>query len=124
MLKYVTALLIPAMVIAGTARAQDTLKLAVFIPDQAPTFAQVIKPWADAINAEGEGILHIDAFTGGALGKLARSGNIPLEYYKDPNKTAETFVESEGVRYVIPGDFARYEDETERVIPLMILEPR
>ena len=28
----------------------------------------------------------------GVVGKVARKGNIPLEYYKDPEKTAETFV--------------------------------
>jgi acyl-CoA synthetase (AMP-forming)/AMP-acid ligase II len=41
------------------------------------------------------------------IGKVARRGNIPLEYYKDPAKTAETFVtDAHGVRYAIPGDFA------------------
>jgi hypothetical protein len=28
----------------------------------------------------------------GVIGKLARARDIPLEYYKDPKKTAETFV--------------------------------
>jgi acyl-CoA synthetase (AMP-forming)/AMP-acid ligase II len=41
------------------------------------------------------------------IGKVARRGNIPLEYYKDPKKTSETFVtDAQGVRYAIPGDFA------------------
>jgi len=41
------------------------------------------------------------------VGKVARRGNIPLEYYKDPVKSAETFVtDADGVRYSIPGDFA------------------
>ena len=42
----------------------------------------------------------------GVVGKLARGGNVPLGYYKDPQKTAETFVELEGQRWAIPGDFA------------------
>lgn len=42
-------------------------------------------------------------------GKLARSGNVPLCYYRDPEKSAETFVTVDGVRYVIPGDYAQYE---------------
>jgi acyl-CoA synthetase (AMP-forming)/AMP-acid ligase II len=43
----------------------------------------------------------------GVVGKVARRGNIPLEYYKDPVKSAETFVtDADGVRYSIPGDFA------------------
>ena len=68
-LKYALAALVAALAISGRAQSQEiTLKLSAFIPDQAPTFAQVIKPWADAINAEGEGILKIDTFPGGALG--------------------------------------------------------
>jgi len=42
----------------------------------------------------------------GVIGKLALSGRIPLGYYKDPEKTARTFVEAEGVRWVMPGDLA------------------
>jgi acyl-CoA synthetase (AMP-forming)/AMP-acid ligase II len=46
----------------------------------------------------------------GVIGKVARRGNIPLEYYKDPVKSAETFVTaSDGARYSIPGDFATVE---------------
>ncbi|HEU5302477.1 MAG TPA: acyl-CoA synthetase [Acidimicrobiia bacterium] len=46
------------------------------------------------------------------IGKVARRGNIPLEYYKDPAKTAETFVtDRAGVRYAMPGDFATYEPD-------------
>ena len=44
------------------------------------------------------------------IGRLARSGNLPIGYYKDPAKTAATFViAADGKRYVIPGDFARIE---------------
>ena len=43
------------------------------------------------------------------IGKIARAGDIPLEYYKDPVKSAETFVTFDGVRYSMPGDFARIE---------------
>jgi acyl-CoA synthetase (AMP-forming)/AMP-acid ligase II len=46
----------------------------------------------------------------GTIGKVARRGNIPIGYYKDPVKTAETFVEGpNGVRYAMPGDFALLE---------------
>ena len=47
----------------------------------------------------------------GEVGKLARSGAIPLGYYKDEAKTAETFPEINGTRWVIPGDFAKIEDD-------------
>lgn len=46
----------------------------------------------------------------GVTGKVARQGNIPLEYYKDPVKTAETFItDKNGVRYSVPGDYATLE---------------
>jgi fatty-acyl-CoA synthase len=43
----------------------------------------------------------------GEVGHIARSGPIPLGYYKDEKKTAETFREIGGVRWSIPGDFCR-----------------
>jgi len=45
----------------------------------------------------------------GVVGLVARRGNVPLGYYKDPEKTAEVFVEANGERYAIPGDFATVE---------------
>ncbi|EGD55433.1 acyl-CoA synthetase [Gordonia neofelifaecis] len=45
----------------------------------------------------------------GEVGRLARSGHIPLRYHNDPAKSAETFVVYDGVRYSMPGDFATIE---------------
>ena len=45
----------------------------------------------------------------GTIGKIARSGDIPVGYYNDPVKTAEVFIHVDGVRYVMPGDFATVE---------------
>jgi len=45
----------------------------------------------------------------GETGRMARGGNVPLGYYKDPERSAATFVEVEGKRYSVPGDFARLE---------------
>ncbi len=48
----------------------------------------------------------------GQVGKLARAGNIPIGYYKDPVKTASTFLTgADGVRYVVGGDLARLEED-------------
>ncbi|HLS75602.1 MAG TPA: acyl-CoA synthetase [Nocardia sp.] len=47
----------------------------------------------------------------GQVGVLARTGHIPLGYYKDEAKTAATFKTINGVRYSIPGDFARVEED-------------
>lgn len=41
----------------------------------------------------------------GKIGLVARSGYIPLGYFKDEKKTAETFIKGgDGIRYSIPGD--------------------
>jgi len=45
----------------------------------------------------------------GVIGKIARYGDIPVGYYNDPVKTAETFIHVDGVRYAMPGDFATVE---------------
>jgi acyl-CoA synthetase (AMP-forming)/AMP-acid ligase II len=43
------------------------------------------------------------------VGRIAVRGGVPLGYYGDPVKTAATFPVIEGVRYAIPGDYARVE---------------
>ena len=45
----------------------------------------------------------------GEVGHLAVGGHIPVGYYKDAAKTAETFRVVDGTRYSIPGDYATVE---------------
>jgi fatty-acyl-CoA synthase len=46
----------------------------------------------------------------GEIGRLARSGHVPLRYHKDDEKTAATFLTTpDGTRWVVPGDYARIE---------------
>jgi 3-oxocholest-4-en-26-oate---CoA ligase len=47
----------------------------------------------------------------GVVGKLARRGHIPIGYYHDPEKSAATFPVVDGVRWSVPGDDARIEDD-------------
>jgi acyl-CoA synthetase (AMP-forming)/AMP-acid ligase II len=47
----------------------------------------------------------------GVVGRLARRGHLPIGYYNDPAKTATTFLEVDGVRWVIAGDMATVEDD-------------
>ncbi|QKW39789.1 acyl-CoA synthetase [Actinomadura sp. NAK00032] len=48
----------------------------------------------------------------GEIGRLARSGHIPLGYYNDPEKTASTFfTDADGTRWSVPGDFASLEKD-------------
>ena len=44
-------------------------------------------------------------------GRVARRGHIPLAYYNDPEKTAATFVEHAGERWVLTGDVASVMDD-------------
>jgi 3-oxocholest-4-en-26-oate---CoA ligase len=47
----------------------------------------------------------------GQVGRVAQTGHIPLEYYKDEKKTADTFVEVDGKRWVLMGDAATIDEE-------------
>jgi len=48
----------------------------------------------------------------GRIGRLARTGRIPIGYYKDPVKTEATFpVDAGGVRWSVPGDLASVEPD-------------
>ena len=45
------------------------------------------------------------------VGMVAAGGNVPLGYYKDPDKSARTFRVIDGVRYSFPGDFAKVAED-------------
>ncbi|MCO5997717.1 acyl-CoA synthetase [Actinoallomurus rhizosphaericola] len=45
----------------------------------------------------------------GVIGQVAKSGHIAFGYYNDQEKTAKTFVEVEGVRWLLTGDIATVE---------------
>ncbi|MGW7359493.1 acyl-CoA synthetase [Streptomyces sp. NPDC054802] len=47
----------------------------------------------------------------GGTGRVAQRGHVPLGYYKDPAKSAETFFERDGERWVLLGDMATVDDE-------------
>jgi acyl-CoA synthetase (AMP-forming)/AMP-acid ligase II len=46
----------------------------------------------------------------GVVGRVARSGRTPLAYYKDPEKSAATFIELEGRRWSLTGDMGTVAD--------------
>ncbi len=77
-----------------------------FDPTTGPRFAL-----DDTVAVLDDKVQRIEPGSGG-IGRLARSGHIPLGYYKDEAKTAATFVtDDRGVRWVLPGDYARVEDD-------------
>jgi len=60
------ALLLPATAIADPI----TLKLSFFTSDQSVAYQAAVKPFVEAINHEGNGLLHIDVYLSGTLGKV------------------------------------------------------
>ncbi|MFF4020047.1 acyl-CoA synthetase [Streptomyces sp. NPDC001843] len=47
----------------------------------------------------------------GEIGRVAQCGHVPLGYYNDPGKTAETFFERDGRRWVLLGDMATVDEQ-------------
>lgn len=60
----------------------------------------------DVLVATDNGSWRHTAPGSGEQGILARCGNIPIGYYNAPEKTAETFVQVEGQRWLLTGDAA------------------
>ncbi|KMS73970.1 acyl-CoA synthetase [Streptomyces viridochromogenes] len=52
-----------------------------------------------------------EAVAVGEVGRVAQCGHVPLGYYNDPGKTAETFFEKDGRRWVLLGDMATVDEE-------------
>ncbi len=64
------------------------------------------KPYGDTTTVLDE-LTHAPVEPGsGVVGRVALRGRIPLGYHKDPVKTAATFVEVDGHRWVLTGDMA------------------
>lgn len=65
--------------------------------------------YMDVIVTEGEGApRHAEP---GETGIFSRSGYIPLGYYNDEKKTAETFIMVDGKRWLLTGDAAKLEED-------------
>jgi 3-oxocholest-4-en-26-oate---CoA ligase len=47
----------------------------------------------------------------GVVGRVAQKRRVPVGYYKDPEKTAQTFIEIDGERWVLMGDMATVEED-------------
>lgn len=63
----------------------------------------MLGPNVHVITDDGKFLVHGTA----GEGLVALGGVLPLGYHNDPDKTAETFREIDGVRYSIPGDHVR-----------------
>jgi acyl-CoA synthetase (AMP-forming)/AMP-acid ligase II len=86
---------VPAQAVAVTTRAGDRPRPLRFAPK------------AETMVVDDH--LRPVAAGAGAVGRLATRGRLPIGYHNDPEKTAATFVEIDGVRWTLPGDMATVE---------------
>ena len=100
----------PSLIVVDSVGATETgmngIKVAIKgeIPRGGPA---TVAPSLDSIVVDDE---YVEIVPGsGAIGRIARTGNIPLGYYNDPERSALVFFEHGGKRYSIPGDFATVE---------------
>jgi len=84
----------PAQAVAVTTRAGTT----------AAARSLTFSAKAETIVVDDE--LRPVAWGSGVVGRLATRGRVPLGYYKDPDRSARTFVEIDGARWSLPGDMA------------------
>ncbi len=97
--------LLPERLIADGFGSSETGVLGSKLGRGGATF--MVNPQTTVLDDDG----NVVAPGSGVVGRLARRGHIPLRYHKDPEKTARTFLESGGERYVLPGDMATVESD-------------
>ena len=67
-------------------------------------------PMSDTTVVLGDDLRPVEPGSG-VVGKVALTGRIPLGYFNDPEKSAATFVESDGRRWVLTGDMATVDSD-------------
>jgi TRAP-type C4-dicarboxylate transport system substrate-binding protein len=94
-----------------------TLKLAFFSSDRSTTYIAAVKPFVDAVNAEGKGLVEIVLYSGGVLGRdIARQPQVILDGEADiafvvPGYSPERFSDNSVVE--LPGLFRDTREGTE-----------
>lgn len=74
------------VMLAGSQASADPqhVKLGFFTQETEMTWVSAIKPFVDNVNKDGEGIVHIDAYTNGALGReLPQQAQLVLDGVAD-----------------------------------------
>jgi len=101
------ARLLPTLIVADAFGASETGQLGGAAPSDDPFGAPRLR--LDERTAVFDDGLRRVAPGSATIGRLARSGRLPLGYHGDPGKTAATFVTVDGKRWALPGDLARVE---------------
>jgi TRAP-type C4-dicarboxylate transport system substrate-binding protein len=111
------ALLVFALLPAVANADPITLKLAFFSSDRSTTYLASVKPFVDAVNAEGKGLVEIVLYSGGVLGReIARQPQVVLNGEADiafvvPGYSPERFPDNSLVE--LPGLFRNTREGTE-----------
>ena len=89
------------------------LKFAFFASEKSDTFRYGVKPFVDAVNAEGQGLVTIKVYPGGALGKaVAQQPGMVLDGVAD-------------IAWVVPGQTPyRFPDNQALELPGLFRNPR
>jgi TRAP-type C4-dicarboxylate transport system substrate-binding protein len=92
------------------------LKMAYFSSDREPPFVSVLKPFADAVNKEAQGIIEIDPYSGGVLGRsylqqaqLVADGVADMAWV-NPSLTPDRFPDNDVMEF--PGLFRDLKEAT------------
>ncbi len=104
----------PRLIMVDTLGSSEAIGMASSItaggdgpPSAQPTAAFTLNAHTRVIADDGT-----DVVAGsGQRGLVALKGHTPIGYYKDPEKSAQTFRIIDGERYSIPGDYAEVEDD-------------
>jgi acyl-CoA synthetase (AMP-forming)/AMP-acid ligase II len=107
--------LLPGRVVADLFGSSETGQVGGEAPADDPFGAPRLRV-NEKTNVLGDDLRPVVAGSG-VIGRLGRSGHVPIGYLGDPEKSAATFVESGGVRWSLPGDLATVEaDGTIKVL--------
>lgn len=86
---------------AGT---QGAMRVAAGDRPAGPSLVRFDQPTKPTIVVDGDGAEVVPG--SGVVGQVLAGGRLPLGYHNDPDKTAATFVERDGERWLITGDMA------------------
>src|SRR5471032_1837437 len=89
----IAAALLPVATLAEPIK----LKMAYFSSDREPPYVSVLKPFADDVNRDAHGVIQIEAYPGGTLGRnyaqqaqLVLDGSVDMAWV-NPGLTSEQF---------------------------------
>ena len=111
------ATLAAALSVSCAAAAEPVaLKLSFFTSDRTIAYLAMVKPFVDAVNRDGDGIVKIDVYSSGVLGKVQReqpdlllSGAVDIAFIV-PGQNPERFVDTGVIE--LPGLFKSAREST------------